>query len=85
MLLPRVESHSRQKILRLFREAVENIVAIVNPEDDYKLVETLIKNQNVIRSYCSFYFFNIFDAITETIKKFNISPASIQIPFQILI
>jgi hypothetical protein len=50
MLLPRVESHSRQKILRLFREAVENIVAIVTPEDDYKLLETLIKNQYIIRS-----------------------------------
>jgi hypothetical protein len=29
-----------------------------------------------------FYFVNIFDAITETIKKFNISQASVQIPFQ---
>jgi hypothetical protein len=48
MLLPSVESHSR--ILRLFREAVENIVAIVNPEDDYKLAVTLIKNQYIIRS-----------------------------------
>jgi hypothetical protein len=48
MLLPRVESHSR--ILRSFREAVENIVAIVNPEDDYKLAVTLIKNQYIIRS-----------------------------------
>ena len=26
-----------------------------------------------------FYFVNIFDAITETIKKFNISQASVQI------
>jgi hypothetical protein len=28
----------------------------INPEDDYKLVETSIKNQNVIRSYCYFVF-----------------------------
>jgi hypothetical protein len=32
-----------------------------------------------------FYFVNIFDAIAETIKKFNISPTSVQIPFQRLI
>ena len=50
MLLPRIKSHSRQKILRLFREAVENIVAIVNPEDDNKLAVALIKNQYIIRS-----------------------------------
>jgi deoxyhypusine synthase len=36
--------------LKLSREAVEYIGSIVIPEDDYKLVETLIKNQNVIRS-----------------------------------
>jgi hypothetical protein len=29
-----------------------------------------------------FNFVNIFDVITETIKKFNISQATVQIPFQ---
>jgi hypothetical protein len=43
-------------ILKLFREAVDYIGAIVNPEEDYKLVETLTINQNVIRSYCYFVF-----------------------------
>jgi hypothetical protein len=51
---------------KLFREAVEYIGAIVNPEEDYKLVETLTINQNVIRNYCYLYFVNIFHAITET-------------------
>ena len=50
------ESHSCQKILKLFRETVEYIGAIFNVEEDNKLVETLIKNQNVIRSYCYCYF-----------------------------
>jgi hypothetical protein len=40
----------------MWREAVEYIGAIVNPVDDYKLVESLIKNQNVIRGYCYFVF-----------------------------
>ena len=41
---------------KLFRDAIEYIGAIVNPEEDYKLVETLTINQIVIRSYCYFVF-----------------------------
>jgi hypothetical protein len=32
-------------------------ILIINPEDDYKLFETYIKNQNVIQSYCFFCIF----------------------------
>ena len=49
---------------------VEYIGAIVNPEDDYKLVlvETLIKIKMLfgITVTVILYFVNIFDAITET-------------------
>ena len=45
-----------RKILKLFGDAIEYIGAVVNPEEDYKLVETLTINQNVIRCYCYFVF-----------------------------